>query len=147
MRAPLQLEQSYFLKLGIEANLDYQTGEEADDEIDFGLKVEVAPHPEDENRYQIMLTLDEFRSSGPALPYDIDIKIVGFFKMAKEFEHDNKEHLTQVNGATMLYGAAREQVLSITGRGPFGPYQIPTVNFFDLIPRPDNPGTTLDKHS
>jgi len=128
---PLQLEQSFFTKLHIDVNPEYRAdqrnAESAEIEIAVGLNV--AQHNTDPNRYQVRLIIDGIEGKESPTPYNISLQIVGYFVLGSEFKHDNITKMVEANGAFVLYAAAREQVLTVTGRGPRGPFNLPTINF------------------
>ena len=129
---PLQLEHYFFTRVHSEANPEFaatEGGMPEQQNVDAGIKVEVFKHEDDPHRYQLTLTLDKVTAKEGVLPYNLDIQVVGFFLVDPDLKHDNINKLVQVNGASMLYTAAREHVLMVTGRGPWGPFQLPTVNF------------------
>jgi len=69
-------------------------------------------------------------------PYRIALTMIGFFRLPDGLERPEAARLVGITGASILYSAAREQVLLVTGRGVWGPFQLPTIRF----PPPDLPG-------
>ncbi len=70
----------------------------------------------------------------PALePYELKIKIVGFFTFNGEMASDQKERMLGLNGASILYGVARGIIAQTTGGGIYGKYILPAVNFVDIL--------------
>lgn len=66
-------------------------------------------------------------------PYTIDIAIEGVVLVPNGAERLGwPEDLAVVNGTSLLWSAAREQVLSLTARMRAGPVMLPTVHFHDL---------------
>jgi preprotein translocase subunit SecB len=66
--------------------------------------------------------------------YYFDLELVGFFETYSELSEEMAADIINVNGPSTLYGAARELVLLITGRGPFPPVSLPAVSFVDEAP-------------
>lgn len=133
---PLSLEHYFFTRVHVDANLDYATQSEEGAEqqdVDAFIKLEVLQHEADPRRYQITLTVEKVAATEGLLPYELNIQVVGFLSVDPDFEHDNIDRLARVNGASMLYAAAREHVLMVTGRGPWGGFQLPTMNFHGAI--------------
>ena len=60
-------------------------------------------------------------------PYAIHLVVVGLFTIDKKFP--DHEKLLRVTGASMLYSAAREFIITVTSRGPWSEVIIPTVSF------------------
>lgn len=66
-------------------------------------------------------------------PYRIDIEAAGIVQLAKGADKIGEPHdLVTVNGASLLWSAVREQLLTLTSRMPAGPVMLPTVHFHDL---------------
>lgn len=66
-------------------------------------------------------------------PYMLDIAVEGLILIPKGAETlGDPEDLAVVNGASFLWGAVREQVLTITSRMRGGPVVMPSMNFHDL---------------
>lgn len=66
-------------------------------------------------------------------PYKIDVAAEGLILIPKGAEQvGDPEDLAAVNGASMLWGAIREQVTTITSRMRAGPVVMPSMNFHDL---------------
>lgn len=97
-------------------------------EIEFGLAHRMSSP--DVRVYGIRLTL---RSAPQAngIPYQFVIALEGFVDIDESQEPDQskRDQLAAVNGPAVLYGAAREMLLSVTHRFPKGPLLLPSVNF------------------
>ncbi|MGA9852121.1 MAG: protein-export chaperone SecB [Gammaproteobacteria bacterium] len=135
--APLQLDAYVFTKILVEANTDYlpEKQEEIEDsEINFSLQITVGKDNDNPLRYQIEIHISDFKPKKSGfLPYKIDAKVVGIFSVDPDFKHDDLEHLIHINGASMLFGAAREYILMVSGRGPYGPFKLPTINLIPTV--------------
>lgn len=88
---------------------------------------------EDPLTYGVMLRIAIENKRGKIAPYDIDICVVGHFKIRKSIAKENRENIITVNGCSMLYSVVREQVMMITSRSVHGKLILPTVNFQDKI--------------
>lgn len=76
-------------------------------------------------------------------PYKIDVAVEGLILIPKGAEAvADPEDLAAVNGASMLWGAVREQVTTITSRMRAGPVVMPSMNFHDLKKKSDAPGAS-----
>ncbi|MGT2509178.1 hypothetical protein [Cupriavidus basilensis] len=94
----------------------------------------VADHAEGEEPRDYMVSMAIQVSDGPekVIPYKVDVACVGYFSIPHAFpEADRREDIAVVNGASLLYGAIREQVSSITSRCWYGELQLPSLNFHD----------------
>ena len=73
-------------------------------------------------------------------PYKVDVAVEGVVLLPKGAEKlGDAEDLAAVNGASILWSAVREQVLTITSRMRAGPVVLPSVHFHDLKKRNDAP--------
>lgn len=136
MQTPLRLERYFFTKINMESNPDFKASDAPASnplETEVGVNVELLKHVENPV-FQLTLTLDHFLAKEAHLPYKIALQIVGIFAINPEPMPTNLERLITVNGASILYSAARELVLLLTGRGPWSPLQLPTINFHSAIP-------------
>jgi hypothetical protein len=78
-------------------------------------------------------------------PYQIDIEVGGVVAIPHGAEKlGPPQDLASVNGASLLWSAIREQVLTLTSRMSAGPAMLPTVHFHDLKkgPPPAAPDVT-----
>jgi preprotein translocase subunit SecB len=73
-------------------------------------------------------------------PYTFRIDLIGVFNASITATNTDPLSLLQVNGSSILFGAAREMVANFTSRGPFRGILLPSISF-----APDNlnkPSTT-----
>lgn len=129
---PLQLDQYVFSKLRVETNLGHKP-ESIAPTVNVQIQAGVGPVEGVENKYQVTLEIGSLRAPDGTgtLPYDVAFQVVGQFSVLDPSFPD-KEKLLRINGTSILYSAAREMILIMTSRGPWGPYQLPTVNFQTL---------------
>ena len=123
-QSALQLERYFFIKVQIEAMQKCAPGAQSTVQT----KLEVGKNAE-ENRYMVALTINLAASEGQLPPYTGEIVVVGFFIVLDGFPKDDKDRLVGVNGASILYGAARELIINTTARGPWPPVVLPCMNF------------------
>lgn len=88
--------------------------------------------------YGVMLHIAIENKRGKISPYDIDVRVVGHFKISKNIPKEKRENLVTVNGCSMLYSAIREQVMTLSSRSVHGMLILPTVNFQDKIKEDKN---------
>lgn len=148
--APLQLLQVMFRKISVELDERHAPeeppnpytsifvfdGVEITTECGIG---ELDPSHERGRLYLVTLrVLIDNQPKGEAperkySPYVIDVEARGVVVVPKGAEQlAPPEDLAAVNGASLLWSAVREQVLSLTSRMPVGPVMLPTMNFHDL---------------
>jgi preprotein translocase subunit SecB len=126
MKAPLELKEYFFPVAQVVADpnvpddidvnaISYTIGtsiQKSKGDDAYQVAVDISSPPEDEKSSQA---------------YRIHVVVVGVFKVAQSWE--DKEKLLRVNGSSILYSAAREFLITITSRGPYGAVTLPTVSF------------------
>jgi preprotein translocase subunit SecB len=85
--------------------------------------------------WQVPLNLKCKPQPGENIPYGFTITIVGFFKIRSEWTKSRRESLIRINAPAVLYGATRELIAILSGRGPWGPILLPSVNFLPKFRR------------
>ena len=95
-------------------NFDVRTSVTKDENDLYQVAVEIIAEPEDEEH---------------RIPYSIHLIGVGLFTVSKEWKEP--ERLLKINGASMIYSAAREFLITVTARGPWQPVILPTISFKD----------------
>jgi preprotein translocase subunit SecB len=80
---------------------------------------------------QCELTVKLPKPSTGQFPYDFGITIIGQFKIDEDYQN-NVDVLFDVNAPALLYGTAREMITSLTGRGGFPSYILPSMTFMPL---------------
>jgi preprotein translocase subunit SecB len=63
------------------------------------------------------------------IPYRVALEVIGFFSVLPDMPEAEVTNLVYMNGSALLYSAAREYLLLLTGRGPWPALQLPTTNF------------------
>lgn len=127
---PMQLENHFFTKVVVEANPAYKPEDEENQLVGIRTQVELAPHKDDPRKWRVILTVQTESGDGK-IPYKIELKAVGFFKVAPEVDEKEMPFLVHANGAAILYSSAREFLLLITCRGPWDGFYLPTTNFIE----------------
>jgi preprotein translocase subunit SecB len=134
MLAPqLQLERSFFTHVEVVADQRHQLGQR---EVEVTTSQTLGPASEDGARWIVELGISVAgKENSPAPPYRINLHSVGTFTFANAGMPDvEKACLLRVTGVSILYSQAREYLLMLTARGPWGPLQLPTVSFIDNVP-------------
>lgn len=130
LKPQLQLERSFFTRVEIAADPQHTPGR-------FGLEVKTAQTigstSQDGSHWIVEISISVAGKEGmPVAPYRINLHCVGTFAFSDATISDvEKERLLAVTGASILYSQAREYLLMLTARGPWGPLQLPTVSFID----------------
>ena len=138
LKPMLQLERSFFTEVDIAAIPEHKPG-----------KAQVAVRAEqtlgvltpDASRWQLDLSIEVISPQGAAaLPYRIHLHSIGIFTFPDPATAEaEKARVLAVTGASILYSQAREFALILTSRGPWGPFQLPTVSFLDTVPTKSGP--------
>lgn len=130
---PLRLERYFFTRLVVEANSDFAglpaSSALPEEGLDVEIRIEIFKHNTDPQRFQVVLLIDRVTAPDPGPPYQVELEVVGTFVVDLGLLRNDVERLVQINGASILYSAAREYLLMVTGRGPWGPLMLPTVSF------------------
>jgi preprotein translocase subunit SecB len=138
--SPIQLTQHFFTKIAVDQR-DKTLAEPtfkpyALDKVKMDVQLEsgtAEDEKEEPKHFMIRLgiTLDKERQHD--IPYDISIELVGFFEVSDSMPAEKRAGLVLANGASILYSAARESILSMTSRFMKGHITMPTVNFIDDV--------------
>jgi preprotein translocase subunit SecB len=70
------------------------------------------------------------------VPYSFSLNLTGLFKTSTSISEERVEKLVKTNGATILYGIAREMVRNLVGSGPCDGPILPSVSFFESEAKP-----------
>jgi preprotein translocase subunit SecB len=131
---PLRLESYFFTKVHVDANPAYSPDKQPkEQDIQVDVSVGILRSKKDADRYQLALEIDRVHSDSAELPYQFSVAAVASVIVDPDLKHPDVARLVKVNGSSMLYSAARELVLLVTGRGPWGSFQLPTLNFHSAI--------------
>lgn len=134
-QTPLRLETYFFPKVQIEAIPEYVPQDAlSEQDVDVTVNVGLLGNEKEPTRFQLMLKIDKITAKSGSLPYRVSLEAVAIMTIDPGLKHPDIKRLVQVNGSSMLYSAARELVLMVTGRGPWGSFQLPTINFHSVIP-------------
>jgi preprotein translocase subunit SecB len=124
---PLLLEQSFISKLRIDAIAAHSPG--GGDESEVETQVSMGQAEDNPERWQVMVELSILPNDQKPGPYGVEMRIHGYFRLPPDIPEEQAQHLLGITGASILYSAAREHLLLVTGRGPWGPIQLPTASF------------------
>ena len=144
--SPLFLKHYFIANLSVKANPDFASFTDAKQfqhaietaEGNLGAEVEIAKNPENDRDWKVGLKIHHASSGEKFCAYFIDIELVGFFEMHSSVPSEKVPALVAANAPALLFSAARELVMLITGRGPLPPLCLPSVTFVDAVP-PEQP--------
>jgi preprotein translocase subunit SecB len=90
--------------------------------------------------YGVSLALKVGPKADEQAPYEVHVTVKGLVRMhltQAEGQAEERRVRALVNGVSLLYGAVRDQVITITSRSVHGPFLLPAVSFADLaLPKP-----------
>lgn len=138
MDTPLQLDSYFFPHIQVTADPQFvpSKNESAPD-----LRIKVGVEREDKkNLYQVAVEIiSQPESDEVRQPYTLHLVGIGLFTVDPKWPEPEK--LLGITGASMIYSAAREFLITITSRGPWGQLMLPTTSFiksFSDKPKTDN---------
>jgi len=90
--------------------------------------------------FAVTLTISLPNEGENPSPYIVDVKCVGYFSISKEVfpDFERRYDIGVVNGASLLYGAIREMISSVTARAWYGQLLLPSLNFQANAPSKGN---------
>jgi len=86
------------------------------------------------NRFVVMLGIALDNTEGKPAPYLLDITALGLIEVDEKVEPEKRTNLAVINGASLIYGAIRELVTTLSARSVAGPFVLPTMDFRDHLP-------------
>jgi preprotein translocase subunit SecB len=138
--SPIQLEAYALSDLTYRANQEHKPDEPtAYREEDIAIDHTCTRIGADQSVWTVTLSLNIQPRAEANAPFYISLQLSGLVRALPELQSDNIEQLMRVNGASLLYGVAREVVRQVTALGPFSPLLIPSVTF-----RPDPPAVMIE---
>jgi len=111
-------------------------------EVGIDLLVEEAKYSD----YGVSLALKVGPKSDEQAPYDVQVTTKGLVRIhlvQAEGQGEERRVRALVNGVSLLYGAVRDQVMTITSRSVHGPFLLPSVSFADLASSKGEPVAKL----
>lgn len=125
-KVPLELKQYFFPFVHVAADPQYEP-EKGKDKAHFDVKTAVIKD-EKNDLYQVTVEItDEPENENSRIPYSVKLIGVGLFSVTPKWQEPEK--LLRINGASIIYSAAREFLITITSRGPWPPVILPAISF------------------
>jgi preprotein translocase subunit SecB len=137
--APITLLEYFVTDLALSANPNFTSDKPLEtNEGDFAVKVhpQAAPKEADDHRWQVTIEIIHQAAKGTNFPYAFRVVLVGFFKCESWVKPEDEERTVKIQGASVLFGMAREIVRAMTGRGPHRAVLLPTVSFYEQAKAP-----------
>jgi preprotein translocase subunit SecB len=127
---PLQLDRLFFAEVTVKSGSTFSS-EPTDAEVKTS--VSLSENKENERAWQARLEIEVTPKGERQIPYEIRVVAFGQFSVTDEkLDRPHAAQLVAITGASIIYSAAREYLMILTGRGPWGPFQLPTVSFTDV---------------
>jgi preprotein translocase subunit SecB len=136
--SPLILKQYFLISLSVKSAVpDAGSSEDlmkllAETKANISTQIETAKNEENGRLWKVGLRLGVRPSDESGFtPYVIDAELLGFFEVHESIKESLITDLVTCNAPAILFGAAREIILTVTGRGPLPPYLLPSTTFID----------------
>ncbi|MGD9676269.1 MAG: hypothetical protein AB7V19_06260 [Candidatus Bipolaricaulia bacterium] len=131
---PLQLEESYFDIVSVEAAPEYVPDPEGEPRRHGAeMKLSLATVDASPDVWRVSLDMRNKEDDGAIPRYAFHLRTIGFFRyVAEERPEPEVAQLMAVNGSSILYSSAREYLLLLTSRLPWGQLNLPTMSFADV---------------
>ncbi|UVL16094.1 protein-export chaperone SecB [Pseudomonas atacamensis] len=123
--AKFTLDQMFYTEFSVKANAAFKRDCE---EYPTEPKVSIHITPTDENRYVVGMNLVK-NQEVDADAYDARVVAIGIFVVDDDIEKQEQIALVVQSGPNILYGSIRDQIASLTARGPWGEYLLPPKVF------------------
>ena len=152
--SPLQLHHYHFTSLAITVAQGFDLSKMASGESPYpqidpeDLKVEIrAGEPESDGSelFVVSVAVAYEPPANSAFPYEFSASVEGVFTLDVTDDGQDREKIVVVNGAGMLMGAIREQLLTLSARHRFGPMLLPTLDLRQLAPEENTEETVATK--
>ncbi|MBE0653120.1 MAG: protein-export chaperone SecB [Bacteroidales bacterium] len=124
-QSQLQLIKYFFPTINITADPDHKIKEKR--AFSVAIEVKLTKIPDAESKYQLDLVITIKEKEPGNTPYFGVIQVVGFFNVDKGLSKEDISVLMHTRGGKILYSAAREFVLQLTSRGPWGSILLPDL--------------------
>lgn len=132
MDTPLQLNEYFFPYVEVAADPTAGERENNKKNDNFFVRVESTKIEQEADVYQVTLEIvSEPETEEDKQNYAIKLIVVGFFNV--DPKREDKEKLLKITGASILYASAREFLITITARGPWGAVMLPTASFLKIF--------------
>lgn len=133
--SPLELERAFFTQVNLRAG----EAAEVTGPGGYATEVQMGHDGQDRRRVLVALTVTLQAPETGVASYLGEVRAVALLRIATDVDEKKMHQLAAVHGASLLYGMIREQICSVTARGPWPMFTLPTANFSDLDIDPEPP--------
>jgi preprotein translocase subunit SecB len=102
-------------------------------DVDIGAKTHV--RSDNPRLWRCELTVLSKDENDGTYPYSFKLVYVGFFRVLDKVPSERIEQLAKTNAPALLYSAAREALLYLTGRGRSPAILLPSITFLEPPPK------------
>jgi preprotein translocase subunit SecB len=131
MLSQLQLKQLYFTAI----RLEQQESGSMEAPIRVSTKIEGAEDKANARILNIRLNVTVGGDPEKPLAYTGNVTVVGQFEVAESFDVIRHIDVMRVNAVSLLYGAVREMIMTLSARSGPGVLCLPTLSFAELPKR------------
>lgn len=127
----LRLEQYFLSEVSVKANPDYEFGAS-----DGCRPPSISADVKYDEGDKLLFAVDFHAANsdgGKSVPYEFNISMFATFRADIDINDKKLFAVTIRNSMSILYGAARDFLLTVTARGPWAGYMLPTVEPKDLL--------------
>lgn len=140
---PIRLLEQHYDGISVKAVQGHRPGEGPGWKLQT--TISLRQNPDQDRIWAVLLeiTLGQ-EEDRPAIPYEIAAHATGTFEVHPGVPAEEMAKLIAINGTSILYSGLRDFIATITARGPWGPFLLPTVSFADIEPESEaaNQGET-----
>lgn len=145
--SPLQLKHYFFPQIFVEAVKEYGAQTENKEVVlEPIVQTGLQKNKNDPAEFGVSLRISLEPSEGRITPYKIKLHVVGSFAVSDTVPKAYREQVAATNGSQILYGAARDLLVTLTARGPWRPLFLPAIVFSDLMKK-ESPADVAEKAS
>lgn len=136
--SPLQLVHSQFTAISIMSNDISQTETPSsetpypavsEDNIETNITLGLPDDNPDPHDFVVLLGVSSSDEAPTSMPYRFAVQIEGVFHIDHDGDAQERKRMVVINGASMLFGIIREQILTLTMRHKNGPLLLPSLDF------------------
>lgn len=134
---PIRLEELFFPVQEVRANPSHNpNGNRRGTAISHSVSSQLIDEKENVFGVELELSTDVERSDNP--PYFFELHAYGLVAIDPQLDPASARSLAHTNGQLMLVGAARERLLDLTSRAPWGRFVLSAVPVAPLPEQPDS---------
>jgi len=135
---PIRLLEQHYKRILVEAVDDHSPGDNPGWRL--STTISVRRHPENKLTWAVLLKVAIDQEEGqPVIPYKIAADVTGIFEVHPGLGPNEVMKMVGINGVSILYSGLRDFIATITARGSWGVFLLPTVSFADMEFEPPEP--------